>query len=89
MYADIKEKLVERIMGAKEPLPYNKRASLALILGPQVVGISPQQFQLLQQVHATTASQGRGGAGGGSTDGRQKVDQNKNAQTQSQRLESR
>lgn len=88
IYADIQEKLVEKLMDVKAKVPYSKRAALAMILGPQALGMSQQQVMILQEAHAKVGQQEQGQPGS-KPDGRQKVDQERNMNTQSQRLEGR
>lgn len=89
MYADLQQKITDRLMMQKKPLPYQQRVALAAIIGPQALGMSPQQVQILQQSQtlAAGAAQSGGDTKQGS-DGRQDVDEDQ-IQTESQKLESR
>ncbi len=88
IYQDLREKLGERLAMSKKPLTYHQKTAAMAILGPGALGMSQQQMQILQQSHQQ-ASAPPGGGGMKKPDGRQDVDQEKNLQTQSQRLEAR
>lgn len=91
IYADLQQKLGEKVMMLQKPLTHAQKLALAPILGPNVLNTSPQQRQVLQQTQTLASGQnsGQGKPGGGGSDGRQKVDQEKSLETQSQRLEAR
>ena len=75
-------------MQTHKPLNYQQKTAIMSILGPGAVGMSPQQVQILQQSFQQASGQQQGG-GMKKPDGRQSVDQEKNQQTQAQRLEAR
>lgn len=87
MYEDLRLKITERLMQASKPLTYQQRLGVMAIVGPQALGMSAQQAQILQSSFAPSQP-GQNSATKG-PDGRQKVNQEKNLQTQSQRLEGR
>lgn len=87
MYEDLRLKISERLMQASKPLTYQQRLGVMAIVGPQALGMSAQQAQILQQSFAPSQPQQQGGMKG--PDGRQTVNQEKNLETQSQRLERR
>ena len=87
MYEDLRLKISERLIQASKPLTYQQRLGVMAIVGPQALGMSAQQAQILQQSFAPSQPQQQGGMKG--PDGRQKVDQERNLETQSQRLERR
>lgn len=92
VFSEMKMKIVQRLQGLQKSLPYAKKLALSKVLGPSVLGMSQQQMAILQMTqHAPAGNPQQGGAqgGGGGKDGRQEVDQQKNLQTQSQRLEAR
>lgn len=87
IYSDLQQKLSERIAESKKPLSYQQKMAVSQILGPTAIGMSSQQAQVLQQMHAQGA--GKPEQGSAKKDGRQEVDAAKNQSTQAQRLESR
>lgn len=88
MYADLQQKISERLLMQKKPLPYQQRAALAAILGPQALGMTPQQVQILQQSQVMSAGAGQPGSATKGPDGRGDVDE-ESIQTESQKLEKR
>lgn len=88
MYADLQQKITDRLMMQKQPLPYQQRVALAAIIGPQALGMSPQQVQILQQSQTLAAGAPQPGSATKGPDGRQKVDEDQ-MQTESQKLEGR
>jgi hypothetical protein len=90
MYQNLKEAITMRLMQQKKPLPYQQQLAVAAILGPQALGMSPQQAQILQQSHAIASGPppGTGGTSEGSPDGRQDVNEDQ-IQTEAQKLEAR
>lgn len=79
------EKLFERL-NSEKALTGAQRQRLVPILGPEAVGLSAQQSALIAAVHVKSA---QGDQGGPRVDGRQMVNQSKNMDTQSQRIEAR
>ncbi len=90
MYQQLRERITERLMQQKKPLPYQQQLAVAAIIGPQALGMSPQQVQILQQAQtiASGPPPGTDGTNEGSSDGRQDVDEDQ-IQTEAQKLESR
>lgn len=90
IYEDLRAKIVERLGTYGKQLQYQQKLGVQMLLGGQG-GMSQLQMQILQAAQAVQAPTGNPPQGGGmsSPDGRQKVDQNKNAQTQGQRMEAR
>lgn len=88
MYADLQQRLGERLMELKKPLTYQQKMALQPILGAAALGMSPQQMQVLQEQQAL-AWQAKQGQGMSKPDGRQRVDQEANIDTQAQRLARR
>lgn len=86
IYADLQQKIGERLAEWKKPLSYSQKLALSNIVGPSALAMSPQQVQLLQSATAKLSS---GGEPLKAPDGRQSIDTEKNMQTQSQRLEAR
>ena len=79
------EKLFERL-NSEKPLTGAQRQRLVPILGPEAVGLSAQQSALIASIHVQSA---QGQQDTPRTDGRQVVNQSKNMDTQSQRIEAR
>lgn len=79
------EKLFERL-NSEKPLTGAQRQRLVPILGPEAVGLSAQQSALIAAVHVKSA---QGEQEASRVDGRQVVNQSKNMDTQSQRIEAR
>lgn len=89
MYADLQQKLGERLMMQKKPLSYQQRMALSAVLGPTALGMSPQQVQVLQQSQALAWGQQAGqGKSVKPPDGRQDVNEEQ-VQTEAQKLEAR
>ena len=88
MYTQLQEKISERLMMAKDPLNYKQKLAISAIVGPGALGMSQQQQQIIQSSMSGASPQDAQG-GMKAPDGRQKVDQEKNIQTQAQRLEAR
>jgi hypothetical protein len=89
MYADLQQKIGERLMMQKKPLSYQQRLALSAVLGPTALGMSPQQVQVLQQSQALAWGQQAGqGKSVKPPDGRQAVDEEQ-IQTEAQKLEAR
>lgn len=86
IYANLQQRLGERLAEIKKPLTYQQKLGLQLVMGPTALGMSPQQIQVLQQAQAGAGPQ-QGGMR--KPDGRQTVDAQKNLQTQAQRMEAR
>lgn len=86
MLDEFRAKVTERLMDLQHPIPYEKKLALTRLLGPQVLGFTPQRMQILQNAHATVANKPQGG---GAPDGRQDRDVEKSMATQGQKLENR
>ena len=96
LLGDVQRRLLERLSQHPGKLPYKQRYALSVLFKAPMGGAGDaQRLQLIQQAHkasmqpmqAPDQSFGAGGAGGG--DGRQKVDVEKNLETQAQRIEAR
>ncbi len=86
---DMKNRLMDRLMDLKEPLPYSQRRGLGALFGDGFINHNPQELGLLQQLHAgSVAGQQQQGAGP-KKDGRQNQSQEDNVATQAQRTEAR
>lgn len=89
MYADLQQKISERLMMLKKPLSYQQRLAVTAIIGPGALGMSPQQVQVLQQSQALASGQNSGqGKPMKGPDGRQDVNEEQ-LQTEAQKLENR
>lgn len=90
LYADLQQKIGERLMMQKKPLSYQQRLAMSAIIGPVALGMSQAQMQVLQQSQMTMKT-GADQAGGGmkKPDGRQDVNAEDNLDTQATRLEKR
>lgn len=89
MYADLQQKIGERLMMQKKPLTYPQRLALSAVLGPTALGMTPQQVQVLQQSQALAWGQQAGqGKSVKPPDGRQAVNEEQ-IQTEAQKLEAR
>lgn len=86
IYQDLKEKISERMMTYKKPLTFQQKQAFSAILGVPL-GMSQTQMQILQGLQQQVTQPPQGGSV--KQDGRQKVDQEKNMETQAQRLERR
>jgi hypothetical protein len=89
MYVDFQQRLSDRLMEWKKPLTYQQRLAFSPFLGPAVLGVSPQQVQILQELQQKATGNQPESGGMKPPDGRQRVDQESNLQTQAQRLEGR
>lgn len=87
LYEDLRQKISERLMQQNQPITYRQKLTFGMLLGPAAVGMSPQQVQILQQASTALSSPQQGAMP--KPDGRQSVNQEKNYQTQAQRLEGR
>ena len=89
MYADLQQKISERMMMLKKPLGYQQRLALAAVIGPGALSMSPQQVQILQQSQMLASGQDSGqGKPTKGPDGRQDVNEAQ-IQTEAQKLEAR
>ena len=89
MYANLQQKISERLMMLKKPLSYQQRLAVTAIIGPGALGMSPQQVQVLQQSQALASGQNSGqGKPMKGPDGRQDVNEEQ-LQTEAQKLENR
>ena len=89
MYADLQQKIGERLMMQKKPLSYQQRLAVSMVIGPTALGMSPQQVQVLQQSQALAWGQQAGqGKSVKPPDGRQDVNEEQ-VQTEAQKLEER
>lgn len=86
LFEEMRTQMLQRLQVWDKPLEYNKRLALSQVFGPQFLGIGLHETQLVQQVHAEMQAPAEGSKG---PDGRQKVDVDRNLQTQAQRLEGR
>jgi len=89
MYADLQQKISERMMMLKKPLTFQQKNALAMVLGPGALAMSPMQVQILQQGQGLAKGQDSGqGKPSKGPDGRQDVNE-KQIQTEAQKLEAR
>lgn len=85
---DLRQRMLSRMTELEDTLPYSKRLALSGFLGTDILGLSSQQLALLQGLHHAAQSP-KMAAGGARPDGRQEVNQEKNLETQAQRMEKR
>lgn len=85
LYRDFQEKMTERLSAWDKPLDRARRGRISQLLGSLD---NPAVAQLIQAAHARS-NPPAGGAAVGGPDGREKIDVDKNLQTQAQRLENR
>lgn len=86
---DLRQKMLSRMAALDTSLPYSKRLALSGFLGTDILGVSSEQLMLIQGLHMEAQQPKMGGGGGPRPDGRQNVDQEKNLETQAQRMENR
>lgn len=79
------QKLFERL-NSEKPLSWEQRQRLTPLLGPEALGLSPGQVALIAATHTKAVE---GDQAEARVNGRQVVDQSKNMQSQSQRIEAR
>lgn len=79
------QKLFERL-NSNKPLSWEQRQRLTPLLGPEALGLTAQQSAIIASVHAKSVE---GAEAEARVNGRQVVDQSKNMQSQSQRIEAR
>jgi hypothetical protein len=84
-WASVQRQAMERLSDAPKPLTFKQRMALQPLLGSAVLGMSPEAAQLIQNVTAPKSGEAPPNPG----DGRQRVDVEKNLQTQAQRTEAR
>lgn len=84
-YSDFQQNLAVQLMQHKGTIPYSKQLALRAILGSTVTGMTNPQSAIIQSIHAENMQ----GAPSKGPDGRQKVSQEENLQTQAQRIEGR
>jgi hypothetical protein len=82
LYREMQERITARLAEWKEPLDRRRRGQLSALIGDLE---DPAVTQLIQAAHLRSIPPMEGGA----PDGRQKIDVEKNQQTQSQRLEGK
>lgn len=87
MFEAVRQQMADRIVESRKPVTYKQRLGLASVFGPEFLGISAMQAQMLQQVHKKSLQSADEPPA--SPDGRQMVDQEKNMETQAQRIERR
>lgn len=87
MFEAVRQQMADRIVESRKPVTYKQRLGLASVFGPEFLGISAMQAQILQQVHKKSVQPADEPPA--SPDGRQMVDQEKNMETQAQRIERR
>jgi hypothetical protein len=87
MYEDLRLQITERLLSATKPLTYQQKLAVMSVVGTKALGMSAQQAQILQASFGAGAQQPNDGMK--KPDGRQQVDQEKNLQTQSQKLQGR
>ena len=89
LYADIKTRMYDRLGQWDKPLPYGKKAMLAQFFGTSILGLKPGAIQVLQASFAPKMADQPQSKGGSRPDGREVIDQDKNALTQAQRIEAK
>lgn len=90
MLSEMQAQAIQRLSQASKPLTFKQRLALSPVLGSQVFNMPPQVQTLMQgMLSPQQPEQGKGGGGRSPSDGRQKVDVEKNLQTQAQRTEAR
>lgn len=90
MLAEMQAQAIQRLSQASKPLTFKQRLALSPVLGSQVFNMPPQVQTLMQgMLSPQQPEQGSGPQGRSPSDGRQKVDVEKNLQTQAQRTEAR
>lgn len=90
IYAELQEKLTEKLYTAKAPLRPYQKAQVELILGSDRFGLTKQQRLAIQDVHATLGrKEGVQPPQGAGPDGRQQVNVEANLETQAQKLQGR
>jgi hypothetical protein len=89
LYQNLQQKISERLATWEKPLAYSQKLALVPFLGPQALGMSQQQAQILQELQTQAAGSQPGNGGTKRPDGRQDVDQEENLKTQGQRMEGR
>jgi hypothetical protein len=85
--ADIQEKMMAKLALHNKPLDYQQRAALKALFGNAFDLSASNDYSLIQGIHKASIGESKPGPSPG--DGRQKVDQEANLQTQAQRLEGR
>lgn len=89
IYADLQQKIGERLAMWNKPLSYQQRLAFSAIVGPTALGMTPQQVQVLQQTQAlATSPQNVQGGSVKRPDGRQDVNEAQ-METESEKLEAR
>ena len=89
MYADLQQKIGERLAVYPKALSYRQKLAISAVLGPTALGMSPQQVQVLQQAQALATGAGNGqGQPVKRPDGRQDVNEAQ-METESEKLEAR
>lgn len=89
MYADLQQKIGERLAVYPKALSYKQKLALSAVIGPGALGMSPQQVQVLQQAQALASGAGNGqGQPVKRPDGRQDVNEDQMT-TESEKLEAR
>ncbi len=88
MYADLQQKIGERLATWNKPLTFQQKLAFTAILGPAALGMTPQQVQVIQQSQALAVSGNYGQGSPKRPDGRQDVNEAQ-METESQKLEAR
>lgn len=89
LYPRLMEQTTERLferLNSDKALTWSQKQRLVPFLGTEALGLAPQQVAIIASTHAKA---GEGPQEPPRVDGRQVVDQNKNMQTQAQRIENR
>lgn len=88
MYADLQQKIGERLATWNKPLTFQQKLAFTAIIGPSALGMTPQQVQVIQQSQALAVSGNSGQGSPKRPDGRQDVNEAQ-METESQKLENR
>lgn len=88
MYADLQQKIGERLAVYNKPLTFQQKLAFTAILGPAALGMTPQQIQVIQQSQALAVNTNSGQGSPRRPDGRQDVNEAQ-IQTEAQKLEAR
>lgn len=88
MYADLQQKIGERLAVYNKPLTFQQKLAFTAILGPAALGMTPQQIQVIQQSQALAVNTNSRQGSPRRPDGRQDVNEAQ-IQTEAQKLEAR
>lgn len=89
LFQHFKEQMLEKLAELPDAISYQKRLALSVFMGPEMLGMTSEQMQLFQSLHAQGQGDTNAGGSGPKPDGRQNVNQENNLETQAQRMEKR